>query len=80
MALQRRILMDKYMMIVLGFLMVGIPIAFVSPTTGEFREQPFIPLFYASIGGIIAVIVYSGYKGKKERQKANRERRRKFKK
>ena len=80
MALQRRILMDKYMMIVLGFLMVGIPIAFVSPTTGELREQPFIPLFYASIGGIIAVIVYSGYKGKKERQKANRERRRKFKK
>ena len=80
MALQRRILMDKYMMIVLGFLMVGIPIAFVSPTTGELREQPFIPLFYASIGGIIAVIIYGGYKGKKERQKANRERRRKFKK
>jgi len=44
------------------------------------REQPFIPLFYASIGGIIAVIIYSGYKGKKERQKANRERRRKSKK
>jgi len=80
MALQQQILMDKYMMIVLGFLMVGIPIAFVSPTTGELREQPFIPLFYASIGGIIAVIVYSGYKAKKERQKANRERRRKFKK
>ena len=80
MALQQQILMDKYLMIVMGFLMVGIPIAFVSPTTGELREQPFIPLFYASIGGIIAVIVYSGYKAKKERQKANRERRRKFKK
>ena len=80
MALQQQLLMDKYMMVILGFLMVGIPIAFVSPTTGELREQPFIPLFYASIGGIIAVIVYSGYKGKKERQKANRERRRKFKK
>ena len=80
MALQQQILMDKYLMIVLGFLMVGIPIAFVSPTTGELREQPFIPLFYTSIGGIIAVIVYSGYKGKKERQKVNRERRRKFKK
>ena len=50
-------------MIVLGFLMIGIPIAFISPTTGELREQPFIPLFYASIGGIIVVIVYSGYKG-----------------
>ena len=80
MALQQQILMDKYLMIVLGFLMVGIPIAFVSPTTGELREQPFIPLFYASIGGIIVVVVYSSYKAKKERQKANRERRRKFKK
>ena len=80
MGLHEQVLMDKYMMIVLGFLMVGIPIAFISPTTGELREQPFIPLFYASIGGIIVVIVYSGYKGKKARQQANRERRRKFKK
>ena len=80
MALQRFTLMEKTLLVVLGFLMIGIPIAFISPTTGELREQPFIPLFYASIGGIIAVIVYSGYKGKKERQKANRERRRKFKK
>ena len=67
-------------MVVLGFLMGGIPIAFISPTTGVLREQPFIPLFYVSIGCIIAVIVYSGYKGKKARQQANRERRRKFKK
>jgi len=80
MALQRHTLMEKTLQVVLGVLMIGIPIAFISPTTGELREQPFIPLFYASIGGIIAVIVYSGYKGKKERQKANRERRRKFKK
>ena len=67
-------------MVVFGFLMIGIPIAFLSPTTGELREQPFFPLFWASIGGIIAVLIYSGYKGKKERQKVNRERRRKFKK
>ena len=80
MALQEQILMDKYHLVVLGFLMIGIPIAFLSPTTGELREEPFILLFYASIGGIIAVIVYSGYKGKKARQQANRERRRKFKK
>jgi hypothetical protein len=80
MALQRHTLMEKTLLVVLGFLMIGIPIAFISPTTGELREQPFIPLFYASIGGIIAVVIYSGYKGKKERQKANRERRRKFKK
>ncbi len=80
MALQRHTLMEKTLLVVLGVLMIGIPIAFISPTTGELREQPFIPLFYASIGGIIAVVIYSGYKGKKERQKANRERRRKFKK
>ena len=80
MALQRHTLMEKALLVVLGFLMIGIPIAFISPTTGELREQPFIPLFYASIGGIIVVVIYSGYKGKKERQKANRERRRKFKK
>ena len=80
MALQQLTLMDKYMTVVLGFLLIGIPVAFISPTTGELREQPFIPLFYASIGGIIVVIVYSGYKGKKARQQANRERRRKFKK
>ncbi len=80
MALQEQILMDKYLLVVLGFLMIGIPIAFIEPATGELREQPFILLFWASIGGIIAVVVYSGYKGKKARQQANRERRRKFKK
>ena len=80
MALQEQILMDKYHLVVLGFLMIGIPIAFIEPAPGELREQPFILLFQASIGGIIVVIIYSGYKGKKERQKANRERRRKFKK
>ena len=72
--------MDKYLLVVMGILMVGIPIAFVSPTTGEMRDQPFIPLFYASIGGIIVIIVYSSYKQKKATQKANRERRRKSKK
>jgi len=80
MALQRHTLMEKTLLVVLGVLMIGIPIAFISPTTGELREQPFIPLFYASIGGIIVVIIYGSYKAKKERQKANRERRRKFKK
>ena len=73
--------MDKYVLVLLGVLMMGIPIAFVSPDTGELRPQPFLGLFYASIGGIIAVIIYGSYKAKKERQKANRERRRrKFKK
>ena len=71
--------MDKYLLIVMGLLIVGIPIAFVSPTTGELREEPFIILFYTSIGGIIVIIVYSSYKEKKQREKANRERRRKSK-
>ena len=72
--------MDKYLLVLLGVLMIGIPIAFVSPE-GELRSQPYLGLFYASIGGIIAVIIYGSYKAKKERQKANRERRRrKFKK
>ena len=71
--------MDKYLLIVMGLLIVGIPIAFVSPTTGELREEPFILLFYTSIGGIIVIIVYSSYKAKKQREKANRERRRKSK-
>jgi len=30
----------------MGFLMIGIPIAFITPTTGELREEPFILLFY----------------------------------
>ena len=80
MALQEQILMDKYLLVVMGFLMIGIPIAFIEPATGELREQPFYALFWVSIGGIIAVIVYGSYKAKKVRQQANRERRRKFKK
>ena len=68
--------MDKYLLVVMGFLMIGIAIAFITPTTGELREEPFILLFYVSIGGIIAIIVYSSYKNKKATQKANRERRR----
>jgi len=67
--------MDKYLLIVMIFLIVGIPIAFISPATGEIREQPFIPLFYASIGGISVIILYSSYKERKQRQKDNIKRR-----
>ena len=56
-------------------MVVGIPIAFISPSTGEIREEPFISLFYASIAGIIIIVFYSSYKEKKERQKANAKRR-----
>jgi NADH:ubiquinone oxidoreductase subunit 3 (subunit A) len=69
---------DKYLLVILVFLIVGIPIAFVDPVTGEILEQPLIPLFYASIAGICIIIVYSSYKERKERQRENR--RRRFKK
>ena len=67
--------MDKYLTVLLIFMVVGLPISFVSPSTGEFREQPLIPLFYASIAGIIIITVYGSYKEKKEREKANAKRR-----
>ncbi len=72
--------MDKYLLVVIIFLIVSILIAFFDPATG-FREEPYILLFYISIAGISIIVVYSSYKERKERQKANRERRRRgFKK
>lgn len=75
MVLQTLAFVDKYLMVVLIFMFVGIPISFVNPGTGEIREEPFIALFYASIAGIIIIILYSGYKERKARQKANAKRR-----
>ena len=68
--------MDKYLTILLIFMVVGIPIAWVSPMTGEIREQPLLPLCYGSIGGLILILLYSGYKDKKERQAINAKRKR----
>ena len=68
--------MDKYLTVILIFMVVGIPIAWVSPMTGEIREQPLLPLFYGSIGGLILILLYSGYKDKKERQAINAKRKR----
>ncbi|MBT5201644.1 MAG: hypothetical protein HOK63_06305 [Thaumarchaeota archaeon] len=67
--------MDKYLMVVFVFMIVGIPIAFVSPSTGDLRPEPYLPLFYGSIAGIIIIVFYSSYKDKQERQKANTKRR-----
>ncbi len=54
-------------------MVVTIGIAFVEPATGESR---FIPhLFYSGIAGIVIVVLYSSYKERKERQKANTKRR-----
>ncbi len=56
-------------------MVVTIPIAFVEPSTGDLRDPPLIPLFYAAIAGIAIIVLYSSYKERKERQKANAKRR-----
>ena len=56
-------------------MIVGIPISFVNPGTGELRDPPFIVLFYASIAGIAVIVLYSSYKERKLRQKDNVKRR-----
>ena len=67
--------MDKYLLVVLIFMVVTIPIAFVEPSSGEFRDPPLIPLFYGAIAGIIIIFAYSTYKERKERHAANAKRR-----
>jgi len=67
--------MDKYLLVILMFMVVTIPIAFLEPSTGELRDQPLIPLFYAAIAGIAIIILYSSYKERQERRKANAKRR-----
>ncbi len=67
--------MDKYLLVMLAFMVVSIPIAFISPTDGMLRDPPLILLFYAAIAGIAIIIVYSSYKDRKIRQRENRRRR-----
>ena len=67
--------MDKYLAVILIFMIVGIPISFVNPSTGEIYQEPILPLFYGSIGGIIVIFFYASYQAKKERQKENAKRR-----
>jgi hypothetical protein len=65
--------MDKYLMVLLMFMIVTIGIAFVDPATGEPRLV--LPLFYGGIAGFAIIIIYSSYTERKERQKANAKRR-----
>ena len=67
--------MDKYLLVILIFMVVTIPIAFVEPSTGQIRDQPFFALMWAAIAGIAIIVLYSSYKERKERQKANAKRR-----
>jgi len=56
-------------------MIVGIPIAFVDVLEGGLRDSPRLDVFYVSIAGISIIVVYSSYKDRKERQKANSRRR-----
>ena len=75
MVLQIKKFVDKYLTIIIIFLIVSIALSFVSPTTGEIREQPILPQFYGSIAGIIIIVLYTSYKERKERQKERAKRR-----
>ena len=69
--------MDKYLTVILMFMIVTIALAFFDPATGETKFDP--RLFYGGIAGIIIIVVYSSYKEKKARQAANAKRRSKKK-
>ena len=56
-------------------MVVTIPIAFVEPASGAFKDPPDILLFYTAIARIIIILVYSSYKERKQRQQANAKRR-----
>ena len=64
--------MDKYLLIVLMFLIAGMLIAVT-------QSAPVWGLFYSMLAGALIVIFYSSWKSRKE-QKELREKRRKSKK
>ncbi len=75
MVLQIQQFVDKYLLVIMIFLIVSIPISLLDPDTGGLREQPRFELFYAAIAGISIIFLYSSYKERKARQKANAKRR-----
>jgi NADH:ubiquinone oxidoreductase subunit 3 (subunit A) len=75
MVLQIQQFVDKYLLVIMIFLIVSIPISLIDPGTGGIQEQPRFELFYISIAGICVIVLYSSYKERKARQKANAKRR-----
>jgi len=64
-----RLDVDKYLVIILMFLVAGMIIAATS--------QPFIEgLFYSMLGGSVLIILYVAMKERKEKQAKRREKRR----
>jgi uncharacterized integral membrane protein len=61
--------MDKYLLIVLMFLIAGMLIA-------VFRDPPVLGLFYSMVGGSIIIIIYGAMKSRKEQKELRRQRRR----
>lgn len=59
--------MDKYLIIVLMFLIAGMGIAIT-------RDPPVIVMFYAMLGGAVFVLLYSAMKERKERKSINKSR------
>ena len=61
--------MDKYLIVILIFLVAGMLIA----TT----RSPFIPLlFYSMLGGALIILIYGIMKSRKEKREKRREKRR----
>ena len=61
--------MDKYLLVILIFLVAGMLIA----TT----RSPFIPeLFYSMLGGALVIIIYGIMKNRREQKEKRRQKRR----
>lgn len=59
--------MDKYLIMVLMFLIAGMGIAVT-------RDPPVIVMFYTMLGGAVLVIIYSAMKDRKARRDINKSR------
>jgi 4-hydroxybenzoate polyprenyltransferase len=59
--------MDKYLIMVLMFLIAGMGIAVT-------RDPPVIVMFYTMLGGAILVIIYSAMKDRRARRDLNKSR------
>jgi 4-hydroxybenzoate polyprenyltransferase len=59
--------MDKYLIIVLMFLIAGMGIAIT-------RDPPVIVMFYTMLGVAIFVLIYTAIKERKERKNLNKNR------
>ena len=49
--------MNKYLMVIMCCMLIGIPIAYNDPTEGGLREEPYTGLFFVSIIQFIAYLL-----------------------